>query len=78
VLPGWYRALRRPALIRLAHRLPTERLSSLRSFVRNRVSKPVQRPEPADETLNQLREVFTAEMTDLRGMTGLDFAGWSV
>ena len=78
VLPGWYRALRRPALIRLAHRLPTERLSSLRSFVRNRVSKPVQRPEPADETISRLREVLAPEMDDLRAMTGLDFAGWSV
>jgi Sulfotransferase domain len=78
VLPGWYRALRRPALIRLAHRLPTERLAALRAFVRNRVSKPVQRPEPGDETILRLREVLAAEMTDLRAMTGRDFAGWSV
>jgi hypothetical protein len=78
VLPGWYRALRRPALIRLVHRLPTERLSALRAFVRNRVSRPVQRPEPRDETLERLREVLAPEVADLRAMTGLELRGWSV
>jgi hypothetical protein len=77
-LPGWYRALRRPALIRLAHRLPTERLAALRAFVRGRVSKPVERPEPSQQTLDRLRAVLAPEVADLREMTGLELAGWSL
>ena len=76
--PGWYRALRRPALIRAVHRLPTDRLEALRAFVRRRISKPVERPAPSPQTLERLREVLAPEMADLRAMTGLDFDGWSV
>ncbi len=77
-LPGWYRALRRPALIRLAHRLPTGRLSALRAFVRGKVSKPVERPEPTQETLDRLRAVLAPEVAELREATGLEFARWSL
>ena len=77
-LPGWYRALRRPALIRLAHRLPTERLSAFRAFVRGRVSKPVERPDPSQATLDRLRVVLAPEVADLRAMTGLELGGWSL
>ena len=77
-LPGWYRALRRPALIRLAHRLPTQRLAAFRAFVRGRVSKPVERPEPSQQTLARLRAVLAPEVADLREMTGLELAGWSL
>jgi len=77
-LPGWYQALRRPALIRLVHRLPTQRLSALRAFVRGKVSKPVERPEPTAQTLERLRAVLAPEVAELRAMTGLAFAGWSL
>jgi hypothetical protein len=77
-LPGWYQALRRPALIRLVHRLPTQRLSALRAFVRGKVSKPVERPEPTAETLERLRAVLAPEVAELRETTGLAFAGWSL
>jgi hypothetical protein len=76
--PAWYRALRRPALIRLVHRLPTERLETLRAFVRRRISKPVERPEPSAETLARLRAVLAPEVAELRELTGLPFARWSL
>jgi hypothetical protein len=76
--PAWYRALRRPALIRAVHRLPTERLEKLRAFVRRRVSKPVERPEPSAETLERLRSLLAPEVADLREMTGLPFDRWSL
>jgi hypothetical protein len=76
--PAWYRALRRPALIRLVHRLPTERLERLRAFVRRRVSKPVPRPEPSAETVAGLRALLEPEMTELRELTGKPFARWSL
>jgi hypothetical protein len=78
VHPGWYRALRRPMLIRAVHRLPADRLAALRSFVRRRVSKPVERPTPSEETLATLRSVLAPDVADLREMTGYDFAGWSL
>lgn len=77
-LPGWYQALRRPALIRLMHRLPTKQLSALRAFVRGRVSKPVDRPEPTAATLERLRAHLAPEVAELRETTGLPFAGWSL
>ncbi|WP_183094330.1 sulfotransferase family protein [Nocardioides stalactiti] len=77
-LPGWYQALRRPALIRLMHKLPTDRLQQLRSFVRGRISKPVERPEPSEESLARLRAALAPEVAELRSMTGQTFAGWSV
>ena len=77
-LPGWYQALRRPALIRLMHRLPTGQLSRLRAFVRGKVSKPVERPEPSAETLERLRAVLAPEVAELRETTGLPLAGWSL
>lgn len=78
VHPAWYRALRRPALIRLAHKLPAEQLGRLRSFVFRRVSKPVERPEPGPDALERLRKVLGPEAEDLRALTGQQFAGWSV
>ena len=77
-LPGWYRALRRPALIRLMHKLPTEQLGRVRTFVSRRISKPVERPEPSEESLARLRTVLAPEVEDLRALTGLPFSGWSV
>jgi hypothetical protein len=76
--PAWYRALRRPALIQLVHRLPTERLEKLRAFVRRRISKPVERPEPKPETVARLRELLAPDVAELRAMTGLPFARWSL
>jgi hypothetical protein len=76
--PAWYRALRRPALIRAVHRLPTERLERLRAFVRRRIARPVARPEPSEETLARVRAELAPEMADLRELTGLGFAGWSL
>ncbi len=76
--PAWYRALRRPALVQLVHRLPTERLERLRAFVRRRVSKPVERPEPSEQTLTRLREVLAPDVAELRRMTGQPFARWSL
>lgn len=76
--PAWYRALRRPALIRLAHRLPTGRLEELRAFVSRRISRPVARPEPSEETVARLRTLLAPEVADLREMTGLPLADWSV
>jgi hypothetical protein len=76
--PAWYRALRRPALIRLVHRLPTGQLERLRAVVRRRVSKPVERPEPSPATLERLRGELAPEAEELRTMTGLPFGGWSV
>lgn len=78
VLPGWYRALRRPALIRLAHKLPTEQLWRLRSFVSRRISKPVERPEPSEQALARLRAELAPEAEELRNLTGLPLAGWSL
>jgi len=77
-LPGWYQALRRPALIRLVHRLPTEQLGRVRTFVTRRISKPVERPEPSPETVARLREELAPEVAELRDLTGLAFSGWSV
>ncbi|HET6166347.1 MAG TPA: sulfotransferase [Marmoricola sp.] len=77
-LPGWYQALRRPALVRLVHKLPTERLSALRAFVRGKVSKPVDRPEPTARTLERLRAHLAPEVAELRSTTGLALAGWSL
>jgi len=76
--PAWYRALRRPALIRAVHRLPTERLERLRAFVRRRISKPVERPEPSPETVARLRTALAPEMADLRDLTGMTFSRWSL
>ncbi|MEZ0579779.1 sulfotransferase [Nocardioides sp. MH1] len=76
-LPGWYQALRRPALIRLMHRLPTDRLTQFRNFVTRRISKPVERPEPSEESLARLRAELAPEVAALREMTGQAFAGWS-
>jgi hypothetical protein len=76
--PRWYRALRRPALIRAVHRLPTHPLEALRAIVRRRLAKPVERPAPSPETLDRLRAVLAPEIADLREMTGLEFAGWSL
>lgn len=78
VLPGWYQALRRPALIRLAHRLPTGQLTRLRTFVFRRISKPVERPEPSPETLERLRKELAPEVEELRVLTGQGLSGWSV
>ncbi|GAA3827998.1 sulfotransferase [Nocardioides panacisoli] len=75
-LPGWYQALRRPALIRLAHKLPTGQLSRFRSFVSRRISKPVERPEPSAETVARLRELLAPEVAELRETTGLPLSGW--
>jgi hypothetical protein len=77
-LPGWYQTLRRPALIRLVHRLPTEQLGRVRTFVTRRISKPVERPEPSEVALARLRAILGAEADELRAMTGQPFAGWSV
>jgi len=77
-LPGWYQALRRPALIRLMHKLPTEQLGRVRTFVSRRISKPVERPEPSEESLARLRTALAPEVGDLRALTGLPFSGWSV
>jgi hypothetical protein len=77
-LPGWYQALRRPALIRLVQRLPTEQLTRFRQFVTRRISTPVERPQPSEETLARLRAVLAPEVADLRQLTGQAFAGWSV
>jgi hypothetical protein len=76
--PAWYRALRRPALIRAVHRLPTERLEGLRAFVRRRISRPVERPEPSEETLARVRAELAPDVAQLRAMTGLPFARWSL
>jgi hypothetical protein len=76
--PAWYRALRRPALIRAVHRLPTERLERLRAFVRRRISKPVERPEPSEQTLARVRDVLAPDVAELRTMTGLPFRRWSL
>ena len=76
--PAWYRALRRPALVRLAHRLPTERLESLRAFVRRRISRPIERPEPSEETMARLRALLAPDVAQLRTMTGLPFSRWSL
>jgi hypothetical protein len=77
-LPGWYQALRRPALIRLMHRLPTGQLIRFRTFVTRRISKPVERPKPTDVTLERLRKELAPEVADLRHLTGQSFAGWSL
>jgi hypothetical protein len=77
-LPGWYQALRRPALIRLMHKLPTGQLTRFRTFVSTRISKPVERPEPSADALERLRKVLGPEAEDLRALTGQPFAGWSV
>jgi len=77
-LPGWYRALRRPALVRLAHKLPQERLRRMQYFFTHRMTKPVERPQPSEETLARVRAVLAPEVAELRELTGLPFAGWSV
>ena len=77
-LPGWYRALRRPALVRLAHKLPQERLRRMQYFFTHRMTKPVERPRPSEETLARVRAVLAPEVAELRELTGLPFAGWSV
>jgi hypothetical protein len=76
--PGWYSALRRPVLIRLVHRLPSEYLERLRSFVRRRVSKPVDRPELSGETISRLRTLLEPEVAGLREMSGQAFPHWSL
>lgn len=76
--PGWYRALRRPLLIRAVHRLPAGRLAALRAFVRRRISKPVERPTLSEETLAKLGDLLAPDVAELREMTGLEFARWSV
>jgi hypothetical protein len=59
------------------HKLPTDRLTQFRDFVKRRISKPVERPEPSEESLARLRAVLAPEMAELREMTGQPFAGWS-
>lgn len=77
-LPGWYRMLRRPALVRLAHRLPQERLRRMQYFLTHRMTRPVERPEPSAEAVARLRAVLAPEVEELRRMTGQPFSGWSV
>ncbi|KAA1427494.1 sulfotransferase family protein [Nocardioides antri] len=77
-LPGWYRVFRRPALVRLAHKLPKEQLTRMQYFFTARLTKPVERPQPTEETLARLRAVLAPEAAELREMTGQAFAGWSV
>ncbi len=76
-LPGWYQTFRRPALIRLAHKLPTEQLGRVRTFVTRRISKPVERPQPSAESLTRLRKELAPEVEELRAVTGLALSGWS-
>lgn len=77
-LPGWYQVLRRPALVRLAHRLPKERLRRMQYFFTHRMTKPVERPELTEETLARMRALLAPEMAELRSMTGLELANWKV
>jgi hypothetical protein len=76
--PAWYRAVRRPALIQLVHRLPSDRIEQLRAFVRRRISKPVERPELSAETASRLRTLLEPEVAGLRDLTGQPFARWSL
>lgn len=77
-LPAWYRAVRRPALVRLAHKLPRERLRRMQYYFTHKMTKPVERPEPSAETLARLRAHLAPEVEELRRMTGLELAHWSV
>ena len=76
--PAWYRAVRRPALIQLVHRLPSDRIEQLRAFVRRRISKPVERPDLSAETASRLRTLLEPEVAGLRDLTGQPFARWSL
>lgn len=76
--PAWYRALRQPWVIRLAHKMPAGSLERVRGFVSRNVMKPVERPVPSPETLARLRSHLSAEVADLRSLTGQSFAGWSL
>ncbi len=77
-LPGWYRVLRRPALVRLAHRLPKERLTRMQYFFTARMTRPVERPQPTEETLARVRALLAPEVEELRKMTGLELSHWSL
>lgn len=76
--PAWYRALRQPWLIRLAHKMPSGSLERVRGFVSRNVMKPVERPVPSPETLARLRAHLAPEVSELRALTGQSFAGWSL
>jgi hypothetical protein len=76
--PRWYRALRRPLLIRAAHRMPTRHLTAVQTFVARRISRPVARPRPSDATVGRLRALLAPEIAELRELTGLEFKNWSV
>jgi hypothetical protein len=42
------------------------------------VRDPVERPQPSEETLARVRAIPAPEVAELRELTGLPLAGWSV
>lgn len=73
----WLITLRRGPIVRAYHRLPERPKESLRRLIW-RLRTPVAAPALAPATAERLREVLQPEIDDLRRMTGLPFAGWSL
>lgn len=73
----WLVLLRRRPVVRLVRALPERPRAALSRAVW-RFRTKVEAPELAPETVDRLREVLRPEVEELRALTGLPLAGWSL
>ncbi|WP_310962201.1 sulfotransferase family protein [Nocardioides terrisoli] len=70
--------LRRSPLVRLLYALPDGPRERLLAPVRRRLSQPIPRPEVLPELRARLEAVFAPDVAELRRISDLELAGWSV
>lgn len=75
---GVGRQLRHSAVGRVVRRLPPRSRAALQGAARRLLSRPLERPELTPELRHRLEEALAPDANELRALTGLALADWSV
>jgi hypothetical protein len=78
MFPEWMFKLRRGPIVRTMHRLPERPRRFISELAWRRLRTPVEQPELSERDRRVLQEVLAPDVADLRDLTGLAFATWSL